>query len=397
MTSLPPRPTTLPPPPPDTQPPPSQPVQLYPPYIQPLPPPPPTFHPYHPYHPPLPFGSFLPLTPSQFFWPTSGQVPLPPLPATPVPKASYTQHLSHPSTLQPKPTPHVNPAQPPKSLQPKPKSQSGELERSSAFFRIDSKAFSLAFVGGRIDSYAIHECWGQYHGSIRGKRAVSWGKTQPNVSGPSQAQAQHTTTSEKWTGQPKIVLPRQIRVSDGEDNMRSSVWETGEGSGTHEEEEGEIPSSSEGQGCPPAAATKPDDHVSVADSLDAEPPGTHGTIVEVGLSTESELVNSPIAAAQTDDQGARFLDTNPPVGIRSTYVADSGCPDLVQSQFLVALDDLNNVRDLVTLEDDSDGSSMEEELEPSEWVRTMIKGFGTFVGFPIACCKRQCIDFFPET
>ena len=56
--------------------------------------------------------------------------------------------------------------------------------------------------------------------------------------------------------------------------------------------------------------------------------------------------------------------------------------------------DPNYVRDLVTLEDDLDGSSMEEELEPSEWVRTMIKGFGTFVGFPIACYKRQCIDFF---
>ena len=67
--------------------------------------------------------------------------------------------------------------------------------------------------------------------------------------------------------------------------MRSSVWETGDGSGTHEEEEGEIPSSNEGPGYPPAIATKPDDHVSVADSLDAKP-GAHGTIVEVGLSTD---------------------------------------------------------------------------------------------------------------
>ena len=77
--------------------------------------------------------------------------------------------ISHPSTLQPKPTPHVNPTQPPKPLasQPKPKSQSGELERSLAFFRIDSKAFSLVFDGGRIDFYAIHEHRGQFHGSIR--------------------------------------------------------------------------------------------------------------------------------------------------------------------------------------------------------------------------------------
>ncbi|KAF3946308.1 hypothetical protein CMV_027413, partial [Castanea mollissima] len=102
---------------------------------------------------------------------------LPPLPATPIPKTSYPQHLSHPSTLQPKPTPHVNPTQPPKPLssQPKPKSQSGELERSSAFFRIDSKAFSLAFDGGRIDSYAIHERQGQFHGSIRvGRLGLDW-------------------------------------------------------------------------------------------------------------------------------------------------------------------------------------------------------------------------------
>ena len=42
------------------------------------------------------------------------------------------------------------------------------------------------------------------------------------------------------------------------------------------------------------------------------------------------------------------------------------------------------------------GPSMEEELEPSEWMRMMIKGFGTFVGFPIACCERQCIDFFQK-
>ena len=64
--------------------------------------------------------------------------------------------------------------------------------------------------------------------------------------------------------------------------MRSSVWETREGSGTHEEEERVILSFGEGLGCPPAAAMKPDDHVSMADSLDAKP-GAHGTVVEVGL------------------------------------------------------------------------------------------------------------------
>lgn len=29
-------------------------------------------------------------------------------------------------------------------------------------------------------------------------------------------------------------------------------------------------------------------------------------------------------------------------------------------------------------------------------MRSMIKGFGTFVGFPIACCERQCIDFLQK-
>ena len=115
-----------------------------------------------------------------------------------------------------------------------------------------------------------------------------------------------------------IVLPRQSRVSDRDDNMQSSVWETGEGSRTHKEEEGEIPSSGEGPGCPPTVATKPDDHVSVADSLDAEP-SAHGTIVEVGLSTDGELAHSPTAAKQTGDQGAGFLVANPPIVVRTTH------------------------------------------------------------------------------
>ena len=88
-----------------------------------------------------------------------------------------------------------------------------------------------------------------------------------------------------------IVLPRQSPVSDGDDNMRSTVWETGEGSGTHEEEEGEILSFGKGLGCPSDIAPKPDNHVSVTDSLDSEP-GAHGTIVEVGLSTDGAPVHS---------------------------------------------------------------------------------------------------------
>ena len=65
---------------------------------------------------------------------------------------------------------------------------------------------------------ASHLKWTQAHFNLKfsvvlmgeGKQVVSWGKTQPNVSGPSQAQAHHTTSSEKGTGQSLTVLPRQI-------------------------------------------------------------------------------------------------------------------------------------------------------------------------------------------
>lgn len=74
----------------------------------------------------------------------------------------------------------------------------------------------------------------------------------------------------------------------------------------------------EGPGCPPTTAMKPDDHVSVADSLDAEP-DAHGTIVEVGLSTDRELAHSPTATEQIGDQGAGFLVVDPPIVVRSTH------------------------------------------------------------------------------
>ena len=75
------------------------------------------------------------------------------------------------------------------------------------------------------------------------------GKTQPIVSGPSQVQAQHTATREKGSGQPTIALPRQSSVGEKDDNMRSTLWETGEEPGTQKEEQGEITSPGEGLGC----------------------------------------------------------------------------------------------------------------------------------------------------
>lgn len=47
------------------------------------------------------------------------------------------------------------------------------MERSTTFFR--SKAFSLVFGGGRVDSYAIHERRAKFHGVIRvGRVGLGW-------------------------------------------------------------------------------------------------------------------------------------------------------------------------------------------------------------------------------
>ena len=62
----------------------------------------------------------------------------------------------------------------------------------------------------------------------------------------------------------------------------------------------------------------------------------------------------------------------------------------------LALWDPNGSFDLVSTEDGSDGFSVEEVLEPSEWVSRMIRNFSTYVGFPIDCCERLCIDFFQK-
>ncbi|KAF3976445.1 hypothetical protein CMV_000376 [Castanea mollissima] len=145
---------------------------------------------------------------------------------------------------------------------------------------------------------------------------------------------------------------------------------------------------------------------------------------------------------QIVDQEAGFLVADTSFGAHSTAVENSGCPVQVQSQLVVgsglnipisevargliesefprlswddslpsnkgeeagnpevitplALWNPNGFLDLVSVEDGSDRFSVEEVLEPSEWVRRMIRGFSSFVGFPIDCCERQCIDFFQK-
>ena len=55
--------------------------------------------------------------------------------------------------------------------------------------------------------------------------------------------------------------------------------------------------------------------------------------------------------------------------------------------------DPNGVRDLVTLEDDSNGSSMKEELEPSEWGENDDQSFWFFCGIP-HCLLRETVYYF---
>ena len=56
----------------------------------------------------------------------------------------------------------------------------------------------------------------------------------------------------------------------------------------------------------------------------------------------------------------------------------------------------NGGLNLVIEEGETDGVFLKDELEPLEWVRMMIKGFGSFMGFPIACDERQCIAFLQQ-
>nr|POE89208.1 hypothetical protein CFP56_57129 [Quercus suber] len=138
------------------------------------------------------------------------------------------------------------------------------------------------------------------------------------------------------------------------------MWVTSEGSWTHEEEEGEIPSSGEGLGgslaadtkldgeprthkeevgefqssgkrlvCPLVIVTKPDNRVLVANS------DVHGTVVEAVLSANREPIHSLDVTNQTVDQGVGFLVAYTTFGARSTIVENSGCPILVESQLLV--------------------------------------------------------------
>ena len=53
----------------------------------------------------------------------------------------------------------------------------------------------------------------------------------------------------------------------------------------------------------------------------------------------------------------------------------------------LALWDPNGGLDFGTEVSVIDGFSSEDDLKASKWMRAMIKGFGSYVGFPIACCE----------
>ena len=129
-----------------------------------LPPPPPLIH----TQANPPFVNFPNLP---FFFPPS-QIPFP------QPcfwSSQFGQYLPHHTLTQPSLPPlNPNPPKPPPSSQSKPSPSHGE-RGNSAFFRIDTKAFFLAFDGGRMDSYSITKRWGRYHGSIRvGRSGLDW-------------------------------------------------------------------------------------------------------------------------------------------------------------------------------------------------------------------------------
>ena len=133
---------------------------------------------------------------------------------------------------------------------------------------------------------------------------------------------------------------------------------TREGSGTHEEEEGEFPSSGDGLGGFPAAETKSDEEPrtrkeEVGELQSSEerrsyplitimkPDVTvsgsdeHNTFVEAILSTDKEPAHSTDVADHNVGQGAGLLVADTSFGAFSTTIENSGCLVQVQSQLVV--------------------------------------------------------------
>ena len=135
-------------------------------------------------------------------------------------------------------------------------------------------------------------------------------------------------------------------------------------------------------------------------------------VTDTVLGARSTTVENSGCPIQVQSQVRVGSDLNFPIFEAGCGLADSEVPRLIWDASLpsgkgeeavnpkviipLALWDLNGSLDLISVEDGSDGVSVEEVLEPSEWVSRMIRDFSTYVGFPIDYCERQCIDFFQK-
>ena len=218
-------------------------------------------------------------------------------------------------------------------------------------FDVSKNSASMSTAGRPVR--ASHLKWTQAHFCLKisidlvgeGKRTVSWGNLQPIVSQPVQA---HQPKRENESGQILFDMSEHVCIGDGFDNLQLKEWVIGEGSGTHEDEEGEILSSGEGLGGSLAADTKSDEklsHKEVArefqssgerlsgpivtntkpdDSVSGS--DDHDAAVEASLSADREPAHSLVVDDQIVDQGAGFLVVDTAVGARSITIENSGCP-----------------------------------------------------------------------
>ena len=91
-----------------------------------------------------------------------------------------------------------------------------------------------------------------------------------------------------------------------------------------------------------------------------------------------------------------FADSEVPRLIWDASLPSGKGEEAVNPEVIIplALWDPNGSLDLISVEDGSDGVSVEEVLEPSEWVSMMIRDFSTYVGFPIDVVRDSVLIFF---
>nr|POE66584.1 hypothetical protein CFP56_32793 [Quercus suber] len=179
-------------------------------------------------------------------------------------------------------------------------------------------------------------------------------------------------------------------AGDGSDDLQISEWVTGEGLGTHEDEEGEIPSSGEGLGGSPVADMNSDEGPTHKEesrefqSSDARLSGPFVTDMKPDEHVSSSEDHDTDVEAGSEPSEGGGLDLYFPISEVGHGLDDSEVPRLIWDATLLSgkgeeavnpdvitplvLWDPNGSFDLVSMEDGSDGVSVEEVMEPSEWV-----------------------------